>query len=184
MGWTSCRTATKQSVIAEEVIPDYTSRETGKTYKTRKYSLRGNQCWHIREVYNAAGIFTGSILCLHLFESHGGELAWKTMDETAHPFYYDVPLSYLDESTLPPDVEAYAHESATAWRAAVRAQAEQKTTQNVTIKLLRAGDTVKLPPTFTPNEFKLIAKTGASWTGEAQGRVFKLGPKALAQVIR
>jgi len=183
MGWTSCRTATKQSVIADEVLPNYTSRETGKTYKTRKWTLRGSQCWSIRDIYNTAGELEGSIICLILFESHGGSLAWKNMDETAGPFYYDIPLGYLDESTLPPDVSEYAAQSVAEWRAQVRQQADAKNARAMAAKTYRPGDIITLREGFTPNRFELVQKIGASWQGIADGRVYKLGPKALAAVV-
>ena len=89
--------------------------------KTIKSCWKGNNLWAVQEYTYDQGEKAGQtvrFIALYLVRWHGGDCkgwGYKDMDESAGPYYYNCPLSYLD---MVPDPGGYA----TEWRAKVREQ--------------------------------------------------------------
>lgn len=123
MGWLYGWDTRKE--LAEHLI-------SGNGIKTLKHCFKGNNLWAVQEVTKTDGTPV-TFIALYLlrgrdkcnpktgaYDSHGW--GYKDMDESAGPYYYNCPLSYLD---MVPDPGSYA----TEWRVKVRehyAKAKQK----------------------------------------------------------
>lgn len=88
--------------------------------KTIKSCWKGNNLWAVQEFTYDQGEKAGQtvrFIALYLVRWHGDCQGWgyKDMDESAGPYYYNCPISYLD---MVPDPGGYA----TEWRAKVREQ--------------------------------------------------------------
>lgn len=75
-----------------------------------RHCLKGNNLWAVQE-HNGK-----KYIALYLIKGNNGEYGWgyKDLDETAAPYYYNCPLSYLDL------VDEPYNENAAEWRDAVR----------------------------------------------------------------
>jgi hypothetical protein len=105
MGFDFTQDATKQDVINEQVAESSSTR-------TVAFQVRANVLWAIKESkYNPADrwIYYG-VMKLH----RGYGWGFKGMEEGMGPAYYNCPVEYLDQVTLPSS--SYAE----AWRARVR----------------------------------------------------------------
>lgn len=182
MGWTSCATATKESVIAER-LRGWERRQGGRV-EARTHAVRGNQAWFIFDVFDAEGKREFSYIGLLLFERDCAALAWKDLDESVAPYYTNCPIEFLD--AVPLDLNrssGYAAE----WREQVRAAAAEQSAAQQRTRDLRPGQTIVLPNTFTPNRLQLVAKqTARSWSARSltgNQTVYRVGPKVLARVV-
>jgi hypothetical protein len=103
MGWTYSNSFTKEK-IRDEVTRGYT-REDGGYFKTLKSEFCGNILWALHESTRYVDLNGNKLdtpetvryIGCYFFCGSG----YKDMDETMHPYYYNCPLSYLDEVTEP-----------------------------------------------------------------------------------
>lgn len=70
--------------------------------------LAGREHWMLLEVQGR------KIILVNLLESIGGQWGYKTMDECMGPYYYQVPLAWLDQAPV----------ASAKWRAEVQKRAE------------------------------------------------------------
>lgn len=91
------------------------------TVSTRKHELQGNILWSIHDVKDKTGAVTESFIRCAYMESVDGGWSWKTIPEAMQPYYYGVPLSWLDEVPTSDD-------KALIWRGLVRRLAGQPST--------------------------------------------------------
>ena len=131
MGWTyPYETSTRESLIAYLRRPE---RFGGKLELVRS-CVKGNHHWYLLRI-KATRLH---VIGLDLMQGTRGEASWgyKDMDESVAPFYYDVPISYLDA----PADETVG--SAAEWRACVRRyHVEQKQKINPAAGgIVRSGD--------------------------------------------
>lgn len=109
----------------------------GNGVKTIKHCWKGNNLWAVQEYTYKDGPKTGqTVRFIALYLCRGRKntrdgWGYKDMDESAGPYYFNCPISYLD---MVPDPGGYA----TEWRAKVReqhAKANQKLVEGQKIKL-------------------------------------------------
>jgi hypothetical protein len=116
MGWTyPYETPTRESLIAYLRRPE----RFGDKFELVTACAKGNHHWYLLRV-KATRLH---VIGLDLMQGTRGEPSWgyKDMDESVAPFYYDVPITYLDA----PADETVG--STAEWRARVRQYyAEQK----------------------------------------------------------
>lgn len=113
MGWYYTRGASKADVVAELLEGFDRTGKDGKpdVYRTTAHAVVSNVLWTIHE-HEHEGRTDKWIGCYLLSGGDAGAGGWgyKPMEESAGPFYYSVPLWFLDEV---PEVNA-------AWRLKVR----------------------------------------------------------------
>lgn len=116
MGWSyPYATPTRESLIAYLRRPE----RFGDKLELVTACAKGNHHWYLLRIKSTRLHVIG----LDLMQGTRGEASWgyKDMDESVAPFYYDVPISYLDA----PADETVG--STAEWRARVRQyHAEQK----------------------------------------------------------
>lgn len=116
MGWTyPYETTTRESLVSYLRRP----QRFGDKLELVQACTKGNRHWYLVRVKETGLHFIG----LDLMQGTRGESSWgyKDMDESVAPFYYDVPITYLDA----PTDESVGHTA--EWRARVRRyHAEQK----------------------------------------------------------
>lgn len=111
MSWSYSRSG-KQSTI-KNLLRE--SKRGDYNVSTRKYELKRDVLWSIEDVKDATGkLISARIICTLLQSSEDG-CGWNTIPEEMHPYYYDVPIEWLDEVPAPKDEPGSA-----AWRKAVR----------------------------------------------------------------
>jgi hypothetical protein len=119
MGWYFSR-QTRDQLISELVE----SRESERARSmVIAYSLRGNVLWSVvratAKQADVLGLAVGEsmqfIRC-DLLQRSGDSWGYKPMDESAHPYYYSCPLSYLEMAPV----------QSAEWRDGVRAYHEQR----------------------------------------------------------
>ncbi|RTB44101.1 hypothetical protein [Pseudomonas aeruginosa] len=120
MGWLYTRQS-RSELIAELIKPQETERASVKVIA---HALRGNVLWSVAEVTAkvdgvhrdlAPGQSLRYIRC-DLLQGSAGEWGYKSLDESAQPYYYSCPLSYLK----------LAPELSPEWRAGVHAYHAQR----------------------------------------------------------
>ena len=116
MGWFyPYETTTRPSLIAYLLRPE----RFGDKVELMRSSVKGNRHWYLMRI-KETGLH---VIGLDLMQGTRGQASWgyKELDESVGPFYYDVPITYLDA----PADETVG--STAEWRARVRHyQAEQK----------------------------------------------------------
>lgn len=150
MGYYFTLGAGKKDVISE-VTRDFSYDNT--QVRTIKKSIRGNQLWTIREEITPTS--TTRIIMLYLLRKVQGSWGYKSMCEQNHPFYYNCPVSYLDE----------VPEACPEWRAKVR-QHHQKSRQT-----LQENDVVQVVNAGISYMW-LDKKVGRNWRGFAENGVY------------
>jgi hypothetical protein len=91
-------------------------------------SLRGNRLWILARNKREDAPF----IALFLLACYKGCWGYKDIYESMGPYYYDCPLSFLDQAPEPPycSIDGHAGEPRTTWRDHVRrfhaAQAERR----------------------------------------------------------
>ena len=73
--------------------------------KCVEWSLSGNQLWGLYPVSeqeaNDKAKAGDYVIILYLIKSFGdGEFGYKTLDESAHPYYYNCPLKFLKKAVV------------------------------------------------------------------------------------
>ena len=130
MGWLyPYETTTRESLITYLRRPE----RFGDNLELVRSTVKGNRHWYLMRIKD-----TGlHVIGLDLMQGTRGEASWgyKDMDESVGPFYYDVPITYLDA----PADETVG--STAAWRARVRHHhAEQKNKKPEAGGIVRFGD--------------------------------------------
>ncbi|TAA06146.1 hypothetical protein [Pseudoxanthomonas winnipegensis] len=99
MGWTFVR-QTRDQLIRELIAPQASERACCEVID---HTLDGDVLWIVVRVTarqaGVMGLAAGESVCYigcHLLESSGGDWGYKSLDESAHPYYYSCPLRYLD----------------------------------------------------------------------------------------
>lgn len=108
MGWTFERGASRADIIKRVTASE--ENEHGR-WTTLSLCTKGNVLWHVFEWHRKDSGETRNIIGCTLLAPHKA-FGWgyKSMDESAEPYYYSCPLLYLD---MAPEVSA-------EWRRLVR----------------------------------------------------------------
>lgn len=169
MGWDISYGRDRKAVIAELNQGWSPKIEEGKPavrYAIRKHALRGNELWQIVDKY-VDGQFAYAFIALHLVRKERGGIAVKGMAEQSHPFYYKVPLSWLEEVPVPPNEDGQPSSGATSWRESVRIL----TAKAKRIAGLQIGAKIK----FNQRVYELAYKAKKTWVGKRDdGQMFRL----------
>jgi hypothetical protein len=139
MGWTSnYNWTTKQDVVSEILRDCSFSGATGES-RVIKHSLVGNHLWIAYESCKAGGDPRRAVLlCLIEKVRADGCYAYKPMDESMEPYYYDCPQSIIDAAGPTGDVHAQA------WRAKVADARREKAGRKSLVASLKVGDVVSI----------------------------------------
>jgi hypothetical protein len=116
MGWTYPYGATRAQVIDE--LTREQENANGGVFRTLRKCFRGNTMYALHETGPEGQ--TRKWIGIYLLQRSQGSWGYKDMSEDMHPYYYDCPVSYLDEADEP------TSESAKEWRALVRQEAEAR----------------------------------------------------------
>jgi hypothetical protein len=121
MGWTFPYGASRAQVI-EEITRDQ-ENAAGGFFKTHRKCFKGNTMYALHET-GPVGEDGRSRKWIGVYllqrDSRDGTWGYKDMAEEMHPYYYDCPVSYLDEADEP------ASEHAKEWRKIVREKAAER----------------------------------------------------------
>ena len=99
MGWTFQRGATRADIIKRCTASEENDR--GR-WIPLAHCTKGNVLWHVFEWLNKdTGVARAVIGCTLLAPHKAFGWGYKSMDESAGPYYYSCPLAYLD---LAPEV--------------------------------------------------------------------------------
>lgn len=115
MGWFYPYGATRRQVI-DELTEE--RKKDGRVFRTLRKCLRGNTMYALHE--SGPEDDTTKWIGVYLLARHGGAWGYKDMDETVHPYYYDCPVSYLDEA------DEATTDGAKEWRRIVREKAAER----------------------------------------------------------
>lgn len=115
MGWLFPYGATRRQVIDELTQGRV---DGGHEFRTLRKCFRGNTMYALHESGPLGE--TTKWIGVYLLQRQGGSWGYKDMCETLHPFYYDCPVSYLDEADEP------MNDSAKEWRSIVRKKAAER----------------------------------------------------------
>ncbi|HBP4588160.1 hypothetical protein N0603_19805 [Pseudomonas aeruginosa] len=100
MGWLFSH-QTKEDLLRELLAP--TSTFAGST-EVLAHAVSGNELWTVvKRTFHLAGFYFGkpaghsiTMIELHLLDCLAGQWGYKTIPESAGPFYYGCPLEFLD----------------------------------------------------------------------------------------
>ena len=163
-GWSSQREVDGESVIVSGKCLDY--------------SVRGRCLWTVWEttqtrVGASEPFIVRRWIGLDLISKDSSGYGYKDMDESVHPYYYDCPLKFLD---MVPEVASQD------WRDGVREFHAGKKAQGKKKAAIKVGDTLKLVNTTIP-EVVVVAKQGSKIQGAYQGRVYRITPRFIGEVV-
>lgn len=116
MGWYYTDGATRRDII-DELTKEQVTETT--VFRTLRKCFRGNTMYALHESGPPAGPLTKWI-SVYLLQRHKDSWGYKPLPEDALPYYFDCPLSYLDEA------DEATTENAKEWRAGVREVAEKR----------------------------------------------------------
>jgi hypothetical protein len=122
MGWYYTHGASRADTI-RELTPAERRDDNGRIFRTLRHCCRGNVLFTLQENITPEGVSTKWI-GVSLMQRSAEGWGYKPMDESMHPYYYNCPLSYLDEASEP------VNESSANWRAQVRFHAAAKAEQD------------------------------------------------------
>lgn len=124
MGWTFPYGATRRQVI-DELTREQTNA-AGGYFRTLRKCLRGNTMYALHETGPKPDGSSQKWIGVYLLQRDARDGTWgyKDMDESMHPYYYNCPVSYLNEA------DEATTKGAKEWRAEVRRQAEERKKQN------------------------------------------------------
>lgn len=115
MGWYYTYGATRAQVI-DELTHERVGE--GRVFRTLRKCFRGNTMYALHEAGPEDA--TKKWIGIYLLQRSRDGWGYKPMDEDAHPFHYDCPVSYLDEA------DEATTEGAKEWRAIVRQEAAKR----------------------------------------------------------
>jgi hypothetical protein len=116
MGWYYTDGASRSDII-DELTKEQVTEST--VFRTLRKCFRGNTMYALHESGPPEGPMT-KWLSVYLLQRHKDSWGYKPLPETALPYYFDCPLSYLDEA------DPAANEDAKEWRRTVREAAEKR----------------------------------------------------------
>lgn len=117
MGWYYTDGASRKDIITE-CTTGYTS-ETGTFCKALRHCCRGSVLYVLWEIKTINGI-TQRYIGIYLLRGHKDGWGYKPMDESMGPFYYECPLSYIEEAGPTED------KGSNQWRELVKRHHENK----------------------------------------------------------
>ena len=102
MGWLFTQNVSRKDIISQLV--KFEENESG-VWNTLRYCTRGNVLWSVVEYTDKKIDETRKVIGCHLLERSVDKCGdrkvtswgYKSLDESAHPFYYSCPVSYLDD---------------------------------------------------------------------------------------
>jgi hypothetical protein len=146
--------------------------------KCLAHSVRGNNLWTVWEttctkVGATEPYSVRRWIGFDLLSKSDGEYGYKDMEESVHPYYYDCPLSFLN---MVPEVTSQA------WRDKVRAFHAAKQAKSKKRAEIKVGDKIKLVNATIP-EVTVVAKEKAKILGAYQGRVYRISPRFIGEVV-
>lgn len=104
----------------KELVDYFNSDNFFTNAKRLKSRLVGNSYWSVIEVTTKDNQ-KRTLITLELISKSEGKYGFKGLDETANPYYYNCPLSFLELANNPPPSE-YSRK----WREGVRQYHEHK----------------------------------------------------------
>lgn len=124
MGWDFTQNSSKKDII----------NEIKYDFKTTliKYQVKNNIMWMIIKNTNTNDKYIACALLSYNKTINGW--GYKLLDESMHPFYYDCPLEYLNETT----------QTNQEWRKKVIAYYEHKQQLKNYLNNIKKGDIIKL----------------------------------------
>lgn len=115
MGWTSARISRSEVIASLTEAESFTnSKGVHVTRRTLAKKLVGNVMYTLEE--QSIGDAIDRFVSVHLLRKDGVGWAWKSYTEHEGPYYFDAPISWLNDNPLPED----ACDTAKQWRARVR----------------------------------------------------------------
>ena len=164
MGWTFPHDASRRDVI-DELTRDQSSE--GKVFRTLRKCFRGNTMYALHESGKEGE--TRKWLAVYLLQRSQGTWGYKDMDESMGPYYFDCPVSYLDQADEP------TSDTARKWRTDVRERAAARAA-----KKPRKGETWTLVGCRIPS-VKITSLRPLR--GTAQGSVYRIKRALLGEKI-
>jgi hypothetical protein len=161
MGWTFLYNAPEKRHVIEDV-----TRE-GETVKCVRKSTVGNHLWTIWERKEDGHKF----IVLFLLARDRGNWGYKDMTESMHPYYYDCPLSFLDEVPV----------ASEDWREGVINHHSAEKNRRRMLKSLTVGKTVRLKQGYKPSELRVVSMKPL--IGEAGGNRYRLQKTKITEVF-
>ena len=161
MGWTFLYDAPEK----RDVIEDCT-RGSDKLKCVRK-AVHGNELWTIWHNTET----NCKYIVLFLLARRDSNWGYKDMTESMGPFYYQCPLSFLDEVPV-------ANEE---WREKVQAFHAQKKDNRKLLREIRAGKIVKMRGT-KPSEFRVVLTKPLIGVALENGQRYKLVKSRITEV--
>lgn len=171
MGWTFPYGATRRQVIEELTIAErlYGEKMGGGCFRTLRHCCRGNVLYALHETVKGDGTSNKWIGVYLLQRDGSGDWGYKDMDESMHPYYYNCPVSYLDEADEP------TTDGAREWRAEVRRRAAARTS-----KKPKKGETWSLQGCVIPSVRIMSARP---LRGMYQGTLYKVKKAQLGEKL-
>jgi hypothetical protein len=117
MGWLFTHGASRKDII--EDLSRERVQENGNGIRTLRKSFRGNTMYVLHETFGEKPM---KFIAVYLLQNSGG-WGYKDMDEGMLPYYFDCPVSFLDEADPP------MNENARNWREKVREYAAKRSTK-------------------------------------------------------
>lgn len=121
MGWYHTHGASRADILGELTTAERKG-EDGAIFRTLRHCCRGNVLFTLHESVTPNGHSTKWI-GISLMQRSAEGWGYKPMDESMGPYYYNCPLTYLDEASEP------VNEYAANWREKVRQFAAEKAKQ-------------------------------------------------------
>ena len=157
MGWTfSTTTQTKAALIRHRIGPQTSN---GRLWTVIAHRVTKEHLWKVIEITNP-GLPPIRYIGLDLLMKGPNGYGYKDLDESAGPYAYDCPLSFL----------AMAPEQHKTWRAKVREHHAFRRAQFDLIARTLIGSTIRLRHAAIP-EFTLTSKTPL--LGHYHGTLFR-----------
>lgn len=157
-GWTS------KTELVEELL-----HAPSGVLKVIDHALVGNHLWTVRQFTEDTDRFKKGFrfVQLYLLSSYQGSWGYKGLCESDHPFYYDCPERLLAAS----DDEG---EAATRWRAACRADREERAARLLFLRSLTHGAPVVIDGTRPAKYLGPIPGQTRSVAVELDGRRYRV----------
>jgi hypothetical protein len=142
MGWTLHYNTTKDELVADLTKP-FTAERTIDGVPVRveaiKHTIRGNRLWIMRRRTDPdRGEVRYILLCLLQADRKNNGYGYKDMSEDMHPYYYDCPVTWLDDLTDP------INDGSREWREQVRTYHAREKAHKQQVAALKPGDEVTI----------------------------------------
>lgn len=166
MGWLYTQDATRADIINELTHERVNDRGV---FRTLRKCFRGNTMYALHESGPPGNL--KKWICVYLLQRNG-KFGWgyKDIEETMGPYYYDCPVSYLDEADPP------TTETATKWRDEVRAKSNQRAS-----KRPKVGEIWKLIAGCCPRQIRITSLRPLR--GESSGSMYRLKRRHLDERV-